>query len=205
MLNIYLPKLSNNQNQQLPSKGTKFQTSSFSFLTLFLNLKLILYNSKLQDQMCDWTKDFYFLVCKDLSSSFSTRLTHWILRVSLHSLLLWPTMWHPHLVTDQLTLSQPWGNGGTPIFQTLLRLSTTHLLQHSSTTSGAALARSWTSVPYSSTNWGRFVHTQEMQRKSNVTRIVGAYRILIYFCLFWYKMQWYFFVDHICLSCCLLG
>ena len=46
--------------------------------------------------------------------------------------------WYLHIVTDQLTLSQPWENGGTPRFQTLLRLSTTHLLQHSSTISGAA-------------------------------------------------------------------
>ena len=42
--------------------------------------------------MCDWTKYFYFLVCKNLNSSFSTWLTHLILKVSLHSWLLWPTV-----------------------------------------------------------------------------------------------------------------
>ena len=61
------------------------------------NLKLLLYNSKLQSQTCDWTKDSYFLVCKDLSLSFSTWLTLLILEVSLHSLLLWPTVWHPRI------------------------------------------------------------------------------------------------------------
>ena len=40
------------------------------YLFFCLNLKLILYNSKPQNQMCDWTKDF-FLVWKNLDSSFS--------------------------------------------------------------------------------------------------------------------------------------
>ena len=29
--------------------------------------------------------------------------------VSLHSWLLWPTVWHPQILADQLTLSQPGG------------------------------------------------------------------------------------------------
>ena len=62
------------------------------FIYWFINIRLILYNSKPQNQMCDWTKYFYFLVCKNLNSSFSTWLTHLILKVSLHSWLLWPTV-----------------------------------------------------------------------------------------------------------------
>ena len=35
-------------------------------------------------------QDFNFLLCKNLNSSFSTRLTHSILEVSLHFWLIWP-------------------------------------------------------------------------------------------------------------------
>ena len=94
--------------------------------------------------------------------------------------------WHPHIVTDQLTLSQPWGNGGTPRFQTFLRLSATHLLQHSSTTSGAALARSWTSVPYIAllTEEGLSI-PKKCSENQNATRIVGRYWYFDVLGFFW--------------------
>ena len=73
---IFLPKLSNSHNHQLLSKGTKFQTSFFLFV-FCLKLKFIFYNSKAQDQMCDWTKDFYiFLECKNLNPSLILHDSH---------------------------------------------------------------------------------------------------------------------------------
>ena len=73
---ILLPKLSNSHNHQLLSKGTKFQTSFFLFV-FCLKLKFIFYNSKAQDQMCDWTKDFYiFLECKNLNPSLILHDSH---------------------------------------------------------------------------------------------------------------------------------
>ena len=98
MLKILLPKLSNSHNQQLLSKDTKSQTSSFSF---FFCLKLILYNSNPWIKCVTESKILIFLVCKNLNSSFFAWLTHLILEVSLHSWLLWPTVWHSLLPSSR--------------------------------------------------------------------------------------------------------
>ena len=62
----------------------------FSFVCL---LKLILYNSKAQNQMCDWNQKISVLFYKNLKSSFSTWLTH-LTRVCLHFWFLWPMVRH---------------------------------------------------------------------------------------------------------------
>ena len=71
-------------------RGNTVVSFHFFVFCFCLNLILILYNSKPQNEMCDWTKDFYFfLVCKNLHSSFK----HLIQEVSSHSWLLWPILW----------------------------------------------------------------------------------------------------------------
>ena len=62
-------------NQQLLSNGAKFQTSFFSFLVC-LNLKLILNNRKPQNQICDWTQDFFFFCYSKILSQVFLHDSH---------------------------------------------------------------------------------------------------------------------------------
>jgi hypothetical protein len=50
------------QQQLVLSKGTKFETIVTFHSFFCLNLTLILYNSKTQNQMCDLTYNHYFFV-----------------------------------------------------------------------------------------------------------------------------------------------
>ena len=72
----------------------KFRLVPFhSFLCLILTLNL--YNSKPQNQMCDWSQDNSFFV-KQISYIKLFYVTHTFdFEVSLHSWLFWPTVRRP--------------------------------------------------------------------------------------------------------------
>ena len=69
LLKIFLSILRTSHNRQLLSKGTKFQTRSFSFVFLF-KLETYLYNSRPQNQMWLKLKMFLFCLTKILNQAF---------------------------------------------------------------------------------------------------------------------------------------